>query len=179
MDPLKPRFRDIKKFIPDGNYNVNVSWSFLDNFLTEWKSQGLDMDPDFQRGHVWSEEKQVAYVEFILQGGRSSRTILFNNPNWNVTVKPDDDFVLVDGKQRLEAVRRFLHDEIPAFWHMRSEYVDKLPAMCGPDFVFHVNTLQTREEVLLWYLQLNSGGVVHTEEELNKVRGLLEEAKKP
>lgn len=37
-----------------------------------------------------------------------------------------------------------------------------------------VNELRTRAEVLRWYLQLNSGGVVHTEEELARVRALLE-----
>jgi len=45
--------------------------------------------------------------------------------------------------------------------------------MCGPDFVFSMNTLRTKAEVLEWYLQLNSGGVVHTEAELKRVRKLL------
>jgi hypothetical protein len=40
-----------------------------------------------------------------------------------------------------------------------------------------VNDLKTREEVLQWYLDLNSGGVVHTEEELNRVREMLEKEK--
>ena len=35
-------------------------------------------------------------------------------------------------------------------------------------------SVKTREEVLSWYLDLNSGGTVHTEEELTKVRGLIE-----
>jgi hypothetical protein len=36
-----------------------------------------------------------------------------------------------------------------------------------------VNNLQTRKEVLTWHLQTNDGGVVHSAEELERVRGLL------
>ena len=37
-----------------------------------------------------------------------------------------------------------------------------------------INNLKTRGQVLEWYLQLNDRGVVHTKEELDKVRRLLE-----
>jgi hypothetical protein len=174
--PTVARLRDIPQLIPGGSYNVNVPWHSLERFLAGWIEQGLDIDPEFQRGHVWDEAKQIAYVEFVLRGGRSSRTILFNNPNWHITQVPDEDehFVLVDGKQRLEAVRRFVGNQLPAFGRLLMEYADELPPMCGPDFVFSMNTLRTKAEVLEWYLQLNSGGVVHTEAELKRVRKLLE-----
>ena len=44
-------------------------------------------------------------------------------------------------------------------------------------FVFHVNYLKTRREVLEWYLQLNGGGTPHSQKELDRVRGLLEKEK--
>jgi hypothetical protein len=34
------------------------------------------------------------------------------------------------------------------------------------DFVFAVNDLPTRAAVLQWYLDLNTGGVVHTSHEI-------------
>ena len=43
----------------------------------------------------------------------------------------------------------------------------------GQGFRWHVNDLSTYSEVLQWYLDLNSGGTVHTEEELNRVQQLL------
>lgn len=168
------RLRDIHQLIQHGGYNVNVPWSCLEEFLGNWLEQGLDTDPDFQRAHVWDEQKQIAYVEFVLSGGRSSRVLLFNNPNWHVQQTKDESFVLVDGKQRLEAVLCFVRNKLPAFGRLLREYSDKLPVMYGPDFVFSVNTLKTRAEVLTWYLQLNSGGVVHTNKEIDRVRGLLE-----
>ena len=42
------------------------------------------------------------------------------------------------------------------------------------DLLFNVNNLKTKKEVLKWYLEMNTGGTVHTKDELNKVKGMLE-----
>jgi len=81
--------------------------------------------------------------------------------------------VLVDGKQRLNAVLRFLRNEIPAFGHFYREFKDKL-SMTGPSFRWHVNDLKGKKAVLNWYLELNAGGTVHTDAELDKVRTMQE-----
>jgi len=85
--------------------------------------------------------------------------------------------VLVDGKQRLEAVRKFLRNQLPVFKHTIEEFEDKkiMLRSSNANFIFKVNNLKTRKEVLQWYLDLNSGGVVHTSEEIEKVRRLLEQ----
>lgn len=172
---------DISKFICPPNYNVCIDWRFLEEQLKGYDdrgvkgSLGLDLNPDFQRGHVWTEDKQIAYVEFCLRDGQSSREILFNHPNWQSSYK--GQMVLIDGKQRLEAVRKFLRNELPIFGNNFLNNFDdpkRLLKMNGAYFIFRVNNLKTRKEVLTWYLQLNSGGVVHTKEELDRVRSLLE-----
>jgi hypothetical protein len=130
------------------------------------------MDPDFQRGHVWDDLKKISYVEFIIRRGPSSKDIFFNCPGWMGRHNTSwGQMVLVDGKQRINAVMEFLHNKIKAFGYLHSEYEDILPSECG--FVFNVNSLNTRREVLEWYIDMNSGGVVHTEDEIDKVRQLL------
>ena len=128
------------------------------------------MNPDFQRGHVWTRAQQIAFCEFQLRGGNSGRTIYWNNPSWNRGF--DKPTVLVDGKQRLTAVLAFLNNEIPVFAHYRKEYTDRTD-MIRVRFEFIVNDLQTRREVLQWYLDLNTGGTIHTSEEIEKVKKLL------
>lgn len=86
------------------------------------------------------------------------------------------NFVLVDGKQRLEACRRFSNNEIPVFGHFLKDYNDK-PDLMDARLRFNVNNLKTRAEVLQWYIDLNSGGVVHTTDEIEKVKKLLEKEK--
>lgn len=129
------------------------------------------MDPDFQRGHVWTPEQQVAYVEYVLRGGTSGNTIYLNCPGWPIST---EDYVLVDGKQRLTAVMGFLRDEIKAFNYKHSEFTGKI-RLSGPRFRWVVNNLPTRAAVLQWYLEMNTGGTVHSAAEINKVRQMLAE----
>lgn len=168
-----PRFRDIPQFTPQSPYAVTMPWRSLRTMLNDYcnNKPALDLDPDFQRGHVWTREQQIAYVEFGLRGGQSGKHILTNCPGWMGNWR--GPHVLVDGKQRLTAVLAFFDEEIPAFGHYFSEFEDKL-SLIDPHFIFCVNTLKTRAEVLRWYLELNSGGVVHTQDELLRVQALLD-----
>ena len=168
------RFQDIPKFTRNAGYHVTVSWRYLESHIKEaqqWGSAILDLDPDFQRAHVWTEQQQIRYIEYILRGGMSSRAIYLNCAGWGYSY--EGPYVLVDGKQRLQAVRRFLANEIPAFGARIDEYTDKLHM--DYSFDWYINDLATRAEVLQWYLDLNSGGVVHTSDELAKVKTLLEQ----
>lgn len=176
-----PRFQDIPQFIDySGAYQCNVGWKYLEQWLEGYREYGeLDLDPDFQRAHVWTEAQESAYVEFVLQGGRSSRLLLWNHPAHHHEPRKDCDLpralVIVDGKQRLKAVRRFMADELPVFGYRKSEYSDPQVLYRHKfDFEMYVNELQTRKDLLTWYLQLNSGGTIHTTEELDKVRRMLE-----
>lgn len=167
------KFNEIQQFTSNGHYAADVAWVQMLDALDRYVKMGLSMNPDFQRGHVWDESKQIAFVEFMLRGGKSAGNIYFNHPGWQSSYK--GVFVLVDGKQRLEAARRFLLDEFPVFGHVRSEFQGRMPYSVG--FKFCVNNLKTREQVLQWYLDLNTGGVVHTSDEIEKVQNLLAEEK--
>jgi len=83
--------------------------------------------------------------------------------------------VCVDGLQRLTACMRFINNEIPAFEHYYKEFEGWMPL--DIDLLFNVNNLKTKAEVLVWYIEFNTGGTVHTEEEINKVKMLLEKEK--
>ena len=179
---IMPRIQDIPKFTKICRYHVTVSWGFLREHIThqqrlEDKEAGLailEMNPDFQRGHVWSEEQQIAYVEFKLRGGSGANHVYFNCTGWNSDYR--GPYVLVDGLQRITAVLAFLNNEIKAFGYYLSEYEDPRKVTSGIsdlNFIFNVNDLETYDEVLRWYLEMNEGGTPHTKQELDKVRTLL------
>lgn len=165
-------FKDIPQF-PHAAYKVHVPWNHIESHLenlAEGKG-GLDLDPDFQRAHVWTEEQQRAYVEYQLMGGEVSQTIVFNCPGW--MKRSDEGTVqLVDGKQRLEAVRKFMRGDLKVFGQTVEEF-GRFPSMHYL-LQFSVCALETREEVLSLYLNINAGGTPHSKKELDKVRKLLE-----
>jgi hypothetical protein len=170
-------FQDIPPFIRWSSYLVDMWWTEVDRWIESHAADfGVELDPDFQRGHVWTRDKQIAYVEHCLRGGRSSNVIHWNCHDWHECTGKHP-LVLVDGKQRLEAVRAFLRGDIPTFGTHYAAYSGFMRPLTGATFKFHVNGLKTRAEVLEWYLELNAGGVVHTDEELDKVRKLLQEEK--
>lgn len=168
------KFKDIPKYTSIGNYNPNMRLKYFIEWIDEQiKEFGLQLNPDFQRGHVWTENQQIKFIEHLLKGGTTSTTLYFNHPNWMNSF--DGDFVCVDGLQRITAIQRFMNNEIPAFGTYLDDFEDKDVMLRKIDVVVNINNLKTRKEVLQWYIEFNSGGTVHTEEEINRVKKLLED----
>lgn len=172
------KFNDIPQLTKEGSYQVNMPLRYLLDKIKEWeedKYYQLQLNPKFQRGHVWTEDQQVAYMEFLLRGGKSAKVIYFNKPSWqsSTIIEGYDDFVCVDGLQRLTAVMRFLNNEIKVFDTYYKDFEDKLPM--GIDLILNVNNLKTEKEVLQWYVDINAGGTPHSSEEIEKVKRMIDE----
>jgi len=172
-----PKFREFRTYTGRASYHVHVSWSYLQEHLDSWR-QGycVEMNPDFQRGHVWTEEQQIAYIEFKMKGGPSGEDIYWNHPYWQ-SGRDDAPLQLVDGLQRITAVFRFINNEIKAFGYYYKEFEDTA-SIIDLRFSFYINDLKMRDEVLKWYLELNEGGTPHTKEEIDKVYELLKYEKR-
>jgi hypothetical protein len=170
------KYDQIDRF-PQAHYEVSIGWDYLEAWLEQQSEKGgagqtLELDPDFQRMHVWTKDQQIRYCEFVIRGGESGRTIFWNHPNWMGSFT--GEMTLVDGKQRLEAVRAFLRDEVPVFGDYRCSDLERRIMRLGRlDFLMRVAKLKTRSDVLKWYLMINAGGTPHTPEELDRVRALL------
>lgn len=166
------RYRDIPQFTRHAGYHVNMFWDYLPGKIAEFQQQdGLTMEPEFQRAHVWTEEQSRRYVEYVLRGGLSGKAIFFNHPGWNS--RYEGQMVIVDGKQRLMAVLAFVGNQYPIFdgYYCR-DFTDRMPM--NANFDVYINDLQTNREVLQWYLDLNTGHIAHTADEIEKVRRMLE-----
>ena len=166
---MKIDFKTIKKLTGSPRYKADTPLKYLSDKIADWtENLGLDLDVDFQRGHVWTEDQQVKFVEFIIRGGKTT-PFLFNHPNWMGSFK--GEFVVVDGKQRLTALLKFLNGELKVFGGFIDEFENL--QLNTFDISFWINDLKTRKEVLQWYLELNSAGTPHTKDELDKVKNIL------
>lgn len=170
------RFADIPRFTREGSYAVDYPIDSLVKWIEDEQAEvGLQLNPDFQRGHVWTEDQQIAYMEFFLRGGKTGRTIYFNCPSWHRSVpKGDyDEYVCVDGLQRVTAIMRFIHNEIRVFGSLYSEYTDS-PRIVHDTIRVNINDLKSKREVLQWYIDMNSGGTPHTNDEIERVKRIME-----
>ncbi len=170
----KPWF-EVPRDLYFGGYKVNCSMERLAECVEDLaEGQNLELEPDFQRHHIWTSSQQTAYVEYVLRGGESSTTLYFNSTSWIGSPSASGSgasFQLVDGLQRYTAITKFIRNEVPAFGSLYKERSGKTR---GQPLTIAVNALPTRKEVLEWYLLLNDGGTVHSSEELDRVRELLD-----
>lgn len=155
-------------------YDLGYLLGTIQRFIDE---DFLQLDPDFQRGHVWSRKQQVKWIEYTLRGGNTETPIYFNHPTWRDGGR-SLDFVIVDGKQRLTAFMLFLSNELRVFKGLNGNtkgYLCKdLERVVIRDVhvKIAINNLYNYSEVLDWYLELNEGHVAHTGKELQRVRAL-------
>ena len=169
------KWNEIPKFI---GYNLTQPFSFgfagyVEFIENEIKNRHLQMCPDFQRGHVWTEEQQSKYMELILRGGKSGRDFYFN---WNQST---EEYVCVDGLQRTIALQKFVNGKIKVFEQYFDEFEFKddtgyIPSSEYTVFVY-MNNLKTRKEILQWYVDMNAGGTPHTTEEIERVKKMIKE----
>ena len=145
---------------------------------------GLEMNPDFQRGHVWTSEQQLRFIENTLRGivSASGFLVQFNCPNLEMAdEKYKGDlplgFQCIDGLQRITAIEKFLNGEIKPFGltvedlHCSAFSVKSLHY----GFKMAVYNFQTRKQLLQHYLDFNAGGTPHSASEIERVKSLLEQ----
>lgn len=139
-------------------------------------SEPINLDPDYQRGHVWTDEQAEAFMGHLLEGGATPLVII----NRSRYFEHADE--VVDGKQRLTAVVRFIKGEVAARLtdgtrvYLRDFSADDqriIMNLSGPHFTVGYVMLD-RPNVLRLYLRLNRGGTVHTDAEIARVQALLE-----
>ncbi|MGE8449231.1 MAG: DUF262 domain-containing protein [Pseudomonadales bacterium] len=123
--------------MPRSKWQADFPVNGLEKHLAQWdQDYGLELIPDFQRGHVWSRAQQERYIEAVLRGAISSSSVLiqFNAPHWdNHNYRGDlpRKIQCIDGLQRLTAVRDFAAGKFRAFGYLADE-LDGTPFSIPP-----------------------------------------------
>lgn len=178
-ETIKTLIRPLPASIWATDATLNRVESMLDTFREDY---GLDLEPDFQRGHVWNDAQRQRFIEGIFRGTvpQSLQTITLNGAEWEIPTPCElpRAIQIVDGLQRLTAVRKFMAGEIKPF-DLTIEQLSEAgfsPARVGYRLRFQVFAFRTRRELLQYYLDINAGGVVHSQSEIERVKALLESA---
>ena len=171
----QPHIRDINKPL-HSSAAVFYGITALDRAVELY---AINIDVDFQRGHVWTQRQQELFVGHVLEGGEAPPLILNEGPRGEFCKICD----LIDGKQRLTACRRWAKGEIDAELYdgtrISALHMDEIDRrICSTTIGLRFATVHlTRQESLELYLKLNRGGSIHTDQEIEHVRQLLEKEK--
>ena len=90
--------------------------------------------------------------------------------------------MLYDGKQRFSAIKEFLQGEFPIVVNGEEYYWYELPYVDYRNFLSYsvsvaVSTFETMEDLIEYYIVLNTGGRTHTEGDIEKAKSLLSKQK--
>lgn len=88
---------------------VKQTWSILE-IIQKMNEEKLILDPDYQRAEVWNQARKASFIESLYMG-------IIIPPIYVVEIPGDDmlaisRYEVVDGKQRLTAIKDFVHNKL-------------------------------------------------------------------
>jgi hypothetical protein len=130
---------------------------------------GTDMNPDYQRDYVWSEEDKVALIDSIFHGIDIGKFAYADNP-----VSDHYLYEIIDGKQRLRTIIDFYENRFP----YKGKYFNDL---CYRDqnhfenYAVSVADVRNvdRNTVMKYFVAMNSQGRIMDSAHLDKVRAMI------
>lgn len=98
----------------------------LDFFVEYGHDRGLLVNQDYQRGHVWGTQRKRDLIKSLMLGLPIGAIILNNRIEADFTDDTPDRracYAVIDGKQRISAMRGFVRDDfgVPAHWFRPDE----------------------------------------------------------
>lgn len=178
---------------PRALHTVDIQWAYLERHLADLESVGFEIYPEYQRGHVWTQAQQAAYIEHVMLGGETAREVIVvrvgsRDATYSKTTTTRSGLVIqgysmLDGLQRVTAVRALMRGEFPVLTCIRphgfrwSEFDPGAQRQLHMRFHVREVAVPTQADVLELYLRLNSAGTQHSAKELGRVRAMLEKIK--
>lgn len=144
-----------------------------------WSGGDLCLSPDFQRGNkVWSKKQKKEYIENVVRG-LAPVEFRFNSDNWlNKHQEKKETILCIDGLQRITAILDFMAGKISIFNDISYEDLIKYKYPVGSLVVnIKMYSIEKREDLLQYYLMLNTGGTRHSNKEIQRVKELLDKEK--
>jgi hypothetical protein len=150
--------------------------SFHNTRMSELLNRGLsgivNMEPEYQRGYVWSLEDKVKLIDSVFKNIEIGKFAFVS-----LGYETDIMFEILDGKQRLTALMEFRVDQ----FQYKGKYYSELSVEDQKYFnQVNVTMGDSDNELKLidkyrYFLRLNVGGVQQSEEHLQLIKDKIKE----
>lgn len=95
--------------------------------LLEWRKGGiLSVNPEYQRGAVWTEAQQKKLIDSVLRG-YPLPLIYLHHRKRTIAGITNETFEIIDGQQRLNALNKFSEDNLALFNPVDDDKVARFP----------------------------------------------------
>lgn len=166
---------DIRTVVMDlYDHNVYMSQRDVSGLLNLYYHAGLNTEPEYQRGLCWDAADNLAYIESVFEGRDLGKFVVVQ-----LDFSGRYGYELLDGKQRLNALRLFYEDRMAykgkLFSQLSWRDQNKFEGMA---IAFGQLNGASRAQKLQVFLKLNVGGRPQDPAWLGHVQSLLDEANK-
>lgn len=133
----------------------------------------VDMNPYYQREFVWSEKDEELLIDSIFEGIEIGKFVFIDVLD---DKNNEYDYEILDGKQRINTIRRFYEDRFTYKGKKFSELSnrDKNHFLDLPVSVGEVSNF-TEEQKLRYFLRLNRGGKIMASSHISKIENFINE----
>ena len=90
-------------------FNTTLELRTVYTLLTEMDNKRINLNPIYQRGYVWNEQKKSDFIDSVMKGVIPSNIVL----NQRYSSKKGMIITCIDGKQRLTSIYDFYSNIIP------------------------------------------------------------------
>ena len=125
--------------------------------------------PPFQRSNdKWTRDMQIKFVENVLKGVTS--TIIL------CEVDGGENAVILDGQQRLTALKAFLCNEFPILGKFYYKDIEEEIKMVSANIRYRVIVAKDKAEMVQFYIDMNEN-ITHSKEDIDKAKRYLKALK--
>lgn len=173
---------DIRKEAPEGvetltkkdDLRLSYSQRTMGDLFTKAYKFGLNLDPEYQREHVWTIEDKVNLIDSIFNNVDIGKFVYVH-----LGYNGEYSYEVLDGKQRIRAILDYYEDRFQYRGKFFSELSNRdQDHFDGYSISYAEIQNATQEQKLQYFLKLNTGGRIMSKEHLSKVEKQLEAIQK-
>lgn len=179
LTPYREDWSDVETLTQDDDIHFTFQQrdvnAILSNYFNEY---GIDLEPEYQRGNVWTLEQKQSLIESIFHNVDIGKIAIIkrpwgSNPNTPLTPKL---YEMLDGKQRLTALVEFFTGQ----FSFKGKYYNDLHPADKHHFKYYSISYAeteplTKKQKYRYFLKLNTTGTPVDPAHMEKVLNMLNE----
>lgn len=168
---IRPISTNTESLFVTNNMELNYLQRRITNLLDMKYEFGTNINPEYQRDHVWEEADKIALIDAIFNGIDIGKFVFIHNG-----YTEDYMYDVLDGKQRFTAICDFFENRFP----YKGKFFNELSVRDQNLFRnFSISCAEvrniSRKQAMEYFVRLNSNGRIMDSAHLDKVRAMIEE----
>lgn len=151
-------------------HNIRYCNSDINSLIHYIYHAGIDFDVDYQRDYVWDIGDKIALIDSIFKNIDIGKILLVQR-DLNTIGKL---YEVIDGKQRLTAIKEFYEDrfQYKGYYYSELNGIDRNTITNHPITYGYLEN-PTKETILDCFIMMNTKGRVMKNRDIQKVKDLL------